>query len=192
MTANKQTVAGGMNRSRYLAGVALGVMVTAVASLVMSPKSAVAHDPPDIVRVRPLPLPITSTDDGARDVVSHNVSVNFGNGSGTCNSASPIDVPAGKRLVIEHISAQALLATPSALVSVRLVDRANTEHTVVYAAANPSHFVQTISATYNLAVVSQDMHVYADAPMQVCAASTFANRDAVSVVVSGYLVNRTP
>jgi len=140
------------------------------------------------------PVPVVGTVDardvdgvGARNVVNVSVNVNMGGGSGTC--ANAVVVPAGKRLVIEHLSAGVLATAPAKPVSIGIIQAGST-HFLVQAPINNSTPVSSISTNYNFGVASEHMHVYSDVNITACVGLTSATSDDVRVEINGYLTDR--
>src|SRR6185369_665963 len=104
-----------------------------------------------------------------------------------CNHTDIITVPEGKRLVIEHLSSESILPAPNRVRAVRLDDETSLSlKTIVHAA--PMFTVPV--AGFNEDIVSQSMNIYSDTSLAACVTVTNQSSASVSVIVSGYLVNR--
>jgi hypothetical protein len=126
---------------------------------------------------------------GAREVVSQRLLVNMGGGAGSCSS--PLDVPEGKRLVVEHISASLSIPAPARALSVSLAHVGGTNAFVVAPAIDKG--VVPIApgvADRNVGIVSQQLHVYSDEDVVVCVGLSDGVSLTVAVMVNGYLTDR--
>ena len=151
-------------------------LTAAFAQGALKPEDAHVVNPPS----RPVPVTVLSApapaNEGAREVYSTTYSVIFSNQYRSCVSAT---VPAGKRLVLEHVSAGAGALASAALSYISLED------------AVPRLFVPAappIGSGFGAA--GQLVRAYFDASFAVCATATQINDGYVSVALNGFLVAR--
>jgi hypothetical protein len=119
---------------------------------------------------------------GARQVVSQSIAFNMGNASGNCGGM--LNVPAGKRLVIENVSANLFIQGPPRPLSIGLTQ-----------VSAPNTFIDIplidkgIVSTYNVGVASQQTHIYTDTSIEACVSLSGPSGANVSVEVNGYLTD---
>lgn len=148
------------------------VGVLAIKDLLIS--QALAGGPPVSIRKN------TDPDVGTREIVSRSIRVDLN----SCNTTDSITVPAGRRLVIENISAWAFVLSGVTVYSVGLEFVDTLQLFVV---------VPVVSAggdgTLSFFAGGQQMHIYADSAVAACAFTNPASGFA-TVFVSGYYVDK--
>ena len=170
----------------------------ALGALACLPLTALAGQPPKIkLPVVPVevtnadPIPVTlvgasdSTGEGSREIFSKFILVGLGNRTGNCNGTDLIEVPAGKRLVIENISATTALPLGNVLLLVGLAGSAAINYSLVVPAAAS---VSGPGSTFGSA--GQTVHFYADSALRACVTTTLPTTAGVSVLVSGYYIDK--
>jgi hypothetical protein len=107
----------------------------------------------------------------------------MGGGSGNCGGL--IDVPEGKRLVVEHLSARLFVAAPSRPLSIgiRPPDALST-------LVNVPVINQGLVGADSVGIASQQMHVYSDVDVEACVGLSAPSGATVAVEVNGYLTDR--
>ena len=130
-------------------------------------------------------IPVAAQDsEGGREIYTKSVTVDFGGGSGSCNGDDPVTVPAGKRLVIEYLSATSTFDNSIRLVSVSLQMAGG--KLLAVAPATSTAFNGSLS--YSAA--GQYVHAYSDGNLLACAIANGANSDEMQVNITGYLVDK--
>ena len=104
-------------------------------------------------------------------------------GSGNC--AGLIDVPEGKRLVVENLSASLFITAPNRPLSIGLT-RNNGEESFI----NIPVIDKGVVGSFNVGIASQQMHVYSDVDVEVCVQLSAPSNANVTVKVNGYLTDR--
>jgi hypothetical protein len=131
---------------------------------------------------RPVPVTVLSSPaqpgEGSREIYSLFVPTGLG-----CVAQA---VPAGKRLVLQHLSGTATMVAPAALRYVALKTQPNAPFDVLVPAAPPLSVGNT-----NFSAAGQQVHAYVDGDFEVCAAASSSDPGAVPFVsLRGYLVNK--
>ena len=131
------------------------------------------------------PVPVRSVlHDGNKEIFAHEVKLGWGSAAYDCSSE--IVVPAGKRLVVEHVSAQASLVGDDRLVSLHLRPTAFADNRIL-AAVPPVYGGQAVA---NVFAASQPMRVYLDANFAMCGLKSQATPPSFfSAMIWGYLVD---
>lgn len=135
-------------------------------------------------------IPIVAQDsEGGRQIFNKTVTVDMGNGAGNCNHLDPVTVPAGKRLVIEYLSANGVFISPAALVSISL--RIPNGNLIAVVPAGKTSTAQSGAGDIlNSAAAGQYVHVYSDTSLWACALVSSPSTQDLEVNVSGYLVDK--
>jgi hypothetical protein len=147
--------------------------------------------PVEVSNADPIPVSVVqdsaASPEGAREVFRKTVSVDFGNGSGNCNTSDILTVPSGKRAVIQNISGSAFLTQPAKLtaVSLRIVS-----DPLIFVPAAEAYPITTIANSYYASFFGQQTHIYTDQSVRICAESTAPSRDSATVTVNGYYVQK--
>jgi hypothetical protein len=129
---------------------------------------------------RPVPVTVLGSE-GGRETFRVADALNVEGGFG----CAALAVPAGKRLVLQHIGGQATMTAPVALVAViTRLGSASFSDLVVPAAPPLSYF------TYNSSAAGQHVHAYYDHDFQVCASLTHEANGRVAYYLRGYLVSK--
>ena len=153
-------------------------LTAALAQGALKPVDALVVNP----TTRPVPVTVLSSPvqpgEGTLEIYSLVVHSGFG--------CSPQTVPAGKRLVLQHISGVATTIAPAALRYVGITTQANGTLDLLVPAAPPLSVGST-----NFSAAGQQVHAYFDGQFEVCAATSFADPGAAPIVsLRGYLVNK--
>jgi hypothetical protein len=191
------------------AGIASGIAVLA-ASAAFTPLAAYAQVKPTVTVVNSTsnpvntritnavvpveisnadPIPVAAQDvEGSRQIFAKTISVNLGGSNGTCNSSDVLAVPAGKRMVIEYVSALKILDAPLELVSVGL-RIPNSQYFVIV----PGKTVRGVgsASAFNFVAAGQYVHAFTDVSLWACADSNDQISDSFEVNITGYLVDKT-
>jgi hypothetical protein len=164
--------------------VALASSLPSHAQGAMKPSETLVVNPTS----RPVPVTVLSTPaqpgEGSREIYRLASTVFIRQGIGC---SAPQTVPAGKRLVLQHVSGHALLSAPHALSWVGIGSQAGPNIDVLVPAGPP----QSDGST-TLSVAGQQVHVYLDDQFEVCAQSfgQLPFSSVVAVRLNGYLVNK--
>jgi hypothetical protein len=165
---------------------ALVVTLAALAAATATPPSRAqgALKPVDAMIVNPpsRPVPVTVLpDEGARETFRIANAMNVELGFGCVGVA----VPAGKRLVLQHLGGQMTVAAPVALVDVitRLGNASFSD--LVVPAAQP-----ITGLGYNNSAAGQQVHAYYDHDFQLCARISHEASGRVGYYLRGYLVSK--
>jgi len=135
-------------------------------------------------------IPIVAQDtEGGRQIFNKTVTVPLGNGAGNCNHLDPVTVPAGKRLVIEYLSAIGVFISPVALVSISLRIPGG-DLIAVVPAGKTSTGESGAGDILNSAAAGQYVHVYSDTSLWACVLVSNSSTQDLEVNVSGYLVDK--
>ena len=131
---------------------------------------------------RPVPVTVLG-DEGGRELFrvadAMNVELGFG--------CVAIAVPAGKRMVVQHIGGSATIAAPAALVSIVTRLGSASFSDLIVPAAPP---VGGAGGWPNQSAAGQPVHAYYDNNFQVCAALSHEASGRVGYYLRGYLVNK--
>ncbi|HKX99056.1 MAG TPA: hypothetical protein VJL86_05030 [Steroidobacteraceae bacterium] len=132
------------------------------------------------------PIPVTIPDpEATREIFFKVVNVSISGGGG-CNPNDPIVVPAGKRLVIEYVSAHGTISAPAEIVRFMLRQPSAPDDFLVVPAGKSAAGVDT-----NHSAGGQYVHAYTDGDLWACGVpSTSAGAGAVHVSVIGYLLDK--
>ena len=131
------------------------------------------------------PVPVRSVaHDGNKDIFAYEAKLGWGSAAYDCSSE--IVVPAGKRLVVEHVSVQTSLVGDDRLVSVHLRPTGLGDNRILVAVP-PVYGGQAIA---NVFAASQPMRVYLDSNFAMCGLKSQATAPAFfSGMIWGYLVD---
>lgn len=130
-------------------------------------------------------IAVTAQDsEGNRQIYRKTVTVKFGNSAGDCNFTDLVTVPAGKRLVIEYLSATSSFEIPIRLIAVSL--RVPSGKLVAVAPATANDF----DNLYSYSAAGQYVHAYTDTSLWACANVNGASTQDLEVNVTGYLVDK--
>jgi len=143
--------------------------------------------PVEVKNADPIPVSVANGE-GSREIFNISVDLTTGGGSGTCTNEFVIPVPAGKRVVIENVSGEALLKQPSRLVAVRLFD---SQRDVIFVPAAAAVAVSSLTGEFFFGVAGQQTHLYSDVPLRACASASAGTSDDIIVIISGYYVDKT-
>lgn len=168
----------------FAAAVALcGLAPPALAQGALKPVDARIVNTP----TQPVPVTVLSTPsqpgEGSREIYALATVLDFA-GSFACTSVQTL--PAGKRLVLQHLGGNAALFAPSALVHLSIRSPSGLPELVVPAAPP----VTNVSGV-NLSAAGQQANAYFDGDFEVCVStSTISGSNRVSLSLRGYLVNK--
>jgi hypothetical protein len=151
----------------------------AVAQGALKPVEALVINPP----TRPVPVTVLSAPaqpgEGSREAYQTAKQLTLQSQNFNCTQLA---VPAGKRLVVEHVSGHGIIAAPGAFMHISLDIQGVTS---VYVAANPP---LALPNGTNHSAAGQLVRAYADSGFSVCASATTLASGQVWVGVVGYLV----
>lgn len=187
------------------------VPATVLACAALLSTAAVAQTKPNVTVVNPVsnpvnaritnavvPVEISNADaipvvpaesEGGRQIYNKTVTVAMGNGAGNCNHLDPVTVPAGKRLVVEYVSAFGVFENPVALVSVSL-RIPNGNLIAVVPAGKTSAGDSGAGGILNYAAAGQYVHVYTDGGLWACAQTNNSSSQDLDINIAGYLVDK--
>jgi len=158
---------------------------------VFRPVDAMIVNPPS----RPVPVQVLNAPippgESSRTPYSLRAQVSFAGGGGACSGTAPL--PAGKRLVVTHLSGLASLPAPAALsyVAVGLIEGGQaTGPVVLVPAAPPLPFTDFVGVPRNLSAAGQQVHADIDGAITLCIGSQVPVNGNANVQVYGYLVDR--
>jgi hypothetical protein len=135
-------------------------------------------------------IPVTAQEsEGSRQIYHKSVTVDLAGSAGNCNHLDPVTVPAGKRLVIEYLSATSVFTVPAALVSISL-RVPNGQLIAVAPAGKTAVGEQPVGDPLNYAAAGQYVHVYTDATLWACALVSNSTTEDLAINVAGYLVDK--
>ena len=149
----------------------------ALAQGALRPVDAMIVNPP----TRPVPVTVLG-DEGGREIfrVANALDVQSGFG------CAAIAVPAGKRMVLQHLGGEATVAAPAALVAVITRLGSASFSDLVVPAAPPLG----AAGFPNSSAAGQQVHAYYDNNFQVCANLSLEAYGRVGYYLRGYLVNK--
>ena len=133
-------------------------------------------------------IPVAAQEvEGNRQIFSKTISVNLGGTVGTCNSSDVLVVPAGKRMVIEYVSALQIIDEPAELVAVGL-RFPNSNYFVIV----PGKTVRGVgsASAFNFVSAGQYVHAYSDINLWACADVNDQVSEEIQVHITGYLVDK--
>lgn len=137
---------------------------------------------------RPVPVTVLSTPaqpgEGSRQIYRLAVPLTFDADSGECSG--PQTVPAGKRIVLQHMSASGFGRSSGALTHFVIRSRADTVVDLVLPAPRPV----LVDGDANFTSAGQQVNVYFDEAFEVCAFANVSMNGRAHVSLHGYLVNR--
>jgi hypothetical protein len=143
----------------------------------LKPVDAMIVNPPS----RPVPVTVLG-DEGGRELFriadALNVELGFG--------CAAIAVPAGKRMVVQHLGGQATVNAPAALLAVVTRLGSASFSDLVVPAAPPLG----AAGFPNSSAAGQQVHAYYDHNFQVCASLSLEASGRVGYYLRGYLVNK--
>jgi hypothetical protein len=144
---------------------------------------------------RPVPVHVLSAPmaagEGSYTPYRLRADVSFGGGGGACVLAAQL--PAGKRLVLTHLSGFASLPPPAALsyVAAGLVENGQLTGPAVLVPAAPSvPSTDFLGTPRNVSAAGQQVHAYIDGALALCIGSPAPVNGSAQVLVYGYLVDR--
>jgi hypothetical protein len=130
-------------------------------------------------------VPVRSTDDGAKDVFAEEVKLGWGQGTHDCSP--PIEVPVGKRLVVEYVSVQANLVGNDQLVNMNIRGGGFGDNRI-FAVIPPGFGGQSVATYYH---GSQPMRLYLESTFKMCGVKTQATAPSFfSAMIWGYWVDK--
>jgi hypothetical protein len=169
-----------------LAAAAIGLVglttpLPALAQGALKPVEALVVNPTN----RPVPVQVLSAPapegEGSRENFVYASVLNIEGGFGCAVQT----VPAGKRLVLQHIGGQATLTAPAALVSVITRLGSASYSDLVVPAAPP-----LTALGMNQSAAGQQVHAYYDHSFQVCGSLSGEAYGRMGFYLRGYLVNK--
>jgi hypothetical protein len=195
-------------RDSAVAGMTCGSVL--VATLVaLAPVAAHGQNKPNVTVVNPVsnpvntritnavvPVEISNADaipvvpqesEGSREIFSRSIRISMADAMVRCNSSDPLTVPAGKRMVIEYVSATAFAPPPAELVAVSLAVPPADQGRLVTVPAGKSALS---SDGHSWSAAGQYVHAYSDGNLWACATASSPppNDYVVAVSVTGYYV----
>ena len=141
--------------------------------------------PVEISNADAIPV-VPQESEGSRQIFAKTITVDMGGGAGNCNGTDPLTVPAGKRLVIQYVSASTSFTSPAALVDVSLGVLSGPGPQIVVPAGKSAPGGGNV--TY--ASAGQNVHAYSDVALFACAKTSDPTSEELQVNVMGYYVDK--
>lgn len=141
--------------------------------------------PVEVSNADPIPVAVSDSE-GSREIYFKKVKVRLPNEDSVCNSDDPITVPAGKRLVIEYVSAYGSVVVPAELVVFMLRHPSAPEEDFLYVPAGKS----ANAGDGNISAGGQFVHAYSDESLWACYYPSETTAGVVNVSVVGYLLDK--
>jgi hypothetical protein len=177
----------------YLAATLGCLMLTAVLAVFDRIDVRAQGGPPTrkvrVVNAESEPVPVRNIDDfAAKNAFSTEIGVTMEDGGSFC-PASPLEAPAGKRFVIEHVSAHASLPVGQQLEDISLALVLANPPGVPSGQVNQFKELVPYQTAPGKFVSSQDLRTYADVIGISCLRSSAVGAAIARLSISGYLVD---
>lgn len=142
--------------------------------------------PVEVSNADPIPVALPESE-GSRAIFSRTILVDFANTQSSCNFADELAVPAGKRMVVEYVSATFYAGGSQHIVVVTLLDKVSQRH-LIYVPGTRIGVAAGGVSTFSGA--GQYVHSYFDSALAACVQFNDSITGSIAVLATGYFVDK--